>query len=107
MAYPDDGVVQTWLDALKDLNVRAKKMFGCYCVYCDDEPVGWLSEDVFSLREAGLTYLPDALKRPAPGDRVQEIPIPLDYWITAAANGSPERCRTRQTRASAARHESR
>ncbi len=104
MAYPDDGVVQTWLDALKDLNVRVKKMFGCYCVYCDDEPVGWLSEDVFSLREAGLTYLPDALKRPAPGDRVQEIPIPLDYssceWI-------PERCRTRQTRASAARHESR
>ena len=41
-------------DALKDLNVRVKKMFGCYCVYCDDEPVGWLSEDVFSLREAGL-----------------------------------------------------
>ena len=40
MAYPDDGVVQTWLDALKDLNVRVKKMFGCYCVYCDDEPAG-------------------------------------------------------------------
>ncbi|MGI6026274.1 MAG: hypothetical protein ACOX7G_04825 [Candidatus Scatomorpha sp.] len=103
MAYPDDGVVQTWLDALKDLDVRVKKMFGCYCVYCDDEPVGWLSEDVFSLREAGLTYLPDALKRPAPVDRVQEIPP----WITAAANGSPERCRIRQTRASAARHEPR
>lgn len=88
MAYPDDGVVQTWLDALKDLNIRVKKMFGCYCVYCDDEPVGWLSEDVFSLREAGLTYLPDALKRPTPGDRVQEIPIPLDYssceWLPQA-----------------------
>ena len=63
-------------------------MFGCYCVYCDDEPVGWLSEDVFSLREAGLAYLPDALKRPEPGDRVQEIPIPLDYsgceWLPRA-----------------------
>lgn len=43
MAYPDDGVVQTWLDALK---------------------------------------------RPAPGDRVPEIPIPLDYssceWLPQA-----------------------
>ena len=88
MADNMSGEVRTWLDALRGLDVRAKKMFGCYCVYCDDEPVGWLSEDVFSLREAGLTYLPDALKRPEPGDRVQEIPIPLDYsgceWLPRA-----------------------
>ena len=25
MAYPDDGVVQTWLDAWKGLNIRLKK----------------------------------------------------------------------------------
>ena len=40
MAYPDGGVVQTWLDALRGLNIRVKKMFGCYCVYCDSQPVG-------------------------------------------------------------------
>lgn len=43
MAYPDDHTLQLWLDALRGLNVRVKKMFGCYCLYCDDQPVGWLS----------------------------------------------------------------
>ena len=42
MAYPDDGTVQTWLDALHGLDIRLKKMFGCYCVYCDGVAVGWL-----------------------------------------------------------------
>ena len=78
MAYPDEGVVQTWLDALQGLDVRVKKMFGCYCVYCDDQPVGWLSESAFSLREVGLSYLPEDLKRPSPEDQIQEIVIPLD-----------------------------
>ena len=78
MKYPEDGVVQTWLDALKGLDVRVKKMFGCYCLYCDNQPVGWLHEGVLSLREVGLTYLPDHLKRPSPGDSIQEIPIPLE-----------------------------
>ncbi len=70
MKYPEDGVVQTWLDALKGLDVRVKKMFGCYCLYCDNQPVGWLHEGVSSLREVGLTYLPDHLKRPSPGDSI-------------------------------------
>lgn len=80
MAYADEGVVQTWLDALKGLDVRVKKMFGCHCVYCDGQPVGWLTADTFSLREVGLTYLPEELKRPSPGDEVQEIVIPLDDY---------------------------
>ena len=95
MAYPDEGVVQTWLDALRGLNIRVKKMFGCYCVYCDDQPVGWLSDTVFSLREVGLTYLPGDLKRPAPADQVQEIPIPLDYcqchWLPRAVQDTADR----------------
>ena len=77
MAYPNDKVLQTWLDALKNLNVYTKKMFGCYCVYCDDQPVGWLSGDAFSLREVGLSYLPGDLKRSVPDDKIQEIVIPL------------------------------
>ena len=48
-------------------------MFGCYCVYCDGQPVGWLSEDIFSLREVGLSDLPPDLKRPGPGDKIREI----------------------------------
>ena len=78
MAYPDDGVVQTWLDALKGLDVGVKKMFGCYCLYCDGQPVGWIHDSTLSLREVGLTSLPAHLKRPGPEDRIQEIPIPLD-----------------------------
>ena len=78
MAYPDDGVVQTWLDALKGLDVGVKKMFGCYCLYCGGQPVGWIHDSTLSLREVGLTYLPAHLKRPGPEDRIREIPIPLD-----------------------------
>lgn len=78
MAYPDESVVHAWLDALKDLDVHVKKMFGCYCVYCDGQPVGWLTECVFSLREVGLPYLPDDLERPSSKSRCQEIVIPLD-----------------------------
>lgn len=80
MAYPDQSVVQAWLNVLNGLNVRAKKMFGCYCIYCDGQPVGWLSEHAFSLREVGLPDLPDDLKRPSPEDPIQEIVIPLDAY---------------------------
>lgn len=94
MAYPDDGVVQTWLGALSELNVHVKKMFGCYCVYCDNQPVGWLSENVFSLREVGLAYLPGGLKRPSPDDDVQEIVIPLEYchseWLPRAVQDTAD-----------------
>ena len=29
----EEGIVQEWLDRLKGLNVKVKKMFGCYCLY--------------------------------------------------------------------------
>lgn len=95
MAYPDDGVVQTWLDAWKGLNIRLKKMFGCYCVYCDGQAVGWLSGSTFSLREVGLDYLPGRLKRPAPGAPSRRSP---SLWTSAARNGCPGRCRTPPSR---------
>ena len=80
MAYPDEGVVQTWLDALKGLDVRVKKMFGCYCVYCDDQPVGWISQGVFSLREVGLP-------RETGSRRFRFL------WTIAIVSGCPGRCR--------------
>lgn len=95
MAYPSEEVVQTWLKALQGLNVHVKKMFGCYCLYCDDQPVGWLSGEMLSLREVGLPDLPADLKRPAPGDKIQEIPIPLQYsrcaWLPRAVQDTANR----------------
>ena len=95
MAYPKDDVVQTWLDALKGLDVRVKKMFGCYCVYCDSQPVGWLSEEIFSLREVGLSDLPPDLKRPGPEDKIREIVIPLEDcscdWLPRAVQETADK----------------
>ena len=94
MAYPEEGVVQTWLDALRGLDVRVKKMFGCYCLYCDGQPVGWICGSTLSLREVGLSYLPEHLKRPEPGDKIQEIPIPLDEcssdWLPRAVQDTAD-----------------
>ncbi|WP_294496057.1 hypothetical protein [uncultured Gemmiger sp.] len=98
MAYPDDGILQTWLDALRGLNVRTRKLFGCYCVYCDGVAVGWLSGETFSLREVGLAGLPASLHRPAPGDSIQEIPIPLDDvnapWLPGAVQDTADFLKT-------------
>lgn len=95
MAYPDDHTLQLWLDALRGLNVRVKKMFGCYCLYCDDQPVGWLSGSTLFLREVGLTDLPAGLRRPGPEDKIQEIPIPLEAcgqsWLPRAVQETARR----------------
>ena len=71
----DKSIVQEWLDGLKDLDVSVKKMFGCYCLYCDGQAVGWIHDSVMSLREVGLDYLPD------------------DNLITLKPSGCPEQCR--------------
>ena len=49
---------------------------------------GWIHDSVLSLREVGLSYLPDDIKRPAEDDKIQEAVIPLDYanavWLPKA-----------------------
>lgn len=86
MSYEDPSIVQEWLDSLRELNVKVKKMFGCYCLYCDGQAVGWIHDSVMSLREVGLDYLPDDIKRPGKEDKIQELVIPFDYvraeWLT-------------------------
>ena len=88
MSYEDSSIVQEWLDSLSELNVKVKKMFGCYCLYCDGQAVGWIHDSVMSLREVGLDYLPDDIKRPGKDDKVQELVIPFDYvraeWLPRA-----------------------
>ena len=79
MAYELENTVQEWLDHLKGLNVEVKKMFGCYCLYCDGQAVGWIHHSVMSLREVGLDYLPKDIKRPTKEDKIQELVIPLDH----------------------------
>ncbi len=88
MACENEKIVQEWLDHLGGLRVETKKMFGCYCLYCDGQAVGWIHDSVLSLREVGLSYLPDEIKRPAENDKIRELVIPLDYanavWLPRA-----------------------
>lgn len=97
MAYPEKEVVKQWLDALEGLPIQLKKMFGCLCVYCGGQPVGWLHGRVFSLREVGLSTLPGDLRRPQPGGPIQEIPIPLERagedWLAQAVKETAQRRR--------------
>ncbi len=94
MPYEEESVVAEWMDRLRDLNVRTKKMFGCYCLYCDDQAIGWIHDGVLSLREVGLTYLPIEIKRPSPEDKIQELVIPLDYvdaeWLSKAVRDTAD-----------------
>ena len=82
MAFEEESIVQEWLDHLKDLNVETRKMFGCYCLYCDGQAVGWIHDSVLSLREVALDYLPEDIKRPTLKDKIQELVIPFDYVNT-------------------------
>lgn len=88
MAYEENAIVSEWMDHLKCLDVKTRKMFGCYCLYCDGQAVGWIHDSVLSLREVGLDYLPDDIKRPSPEDKIQELTIPFDYvdaeWLPNA-----------------------
>ena len=94
MAYEDPSIVQEWLDSLRELNVKVKKMFGCYCLYCDGQAVGWIHDSVMSLREVGLDYLPDDIKRPGKEDKIQELVIPFDYvraeWFPRAVQDTAD-----------------
>lgn len=72
--------LQRLLNTVNGLDVVGKPMFGCYCIYCDGQPVGWLSGDVFGLKEVGLDSIPAGLSRPAPDARVHEIPISADRF---------------------------
>ena len=47
-------------------------MFGCFCLYCDGQAVGWIHDSVLSLREVDLDYLPDDIKRPNKDDTVSD-----------------------------------
>ena len=48
MALEEESIVQTWLNGLKTLDVKTKKMFGCYCLYCDGQAVGWIYDSVLA-----------------------------------------------------------
>ena len=88
MTAEEEMIAREWLDHLKGLNVQIRKMFGCYCLYCDGQAVGWIHDSVLSLREVALDYLPEEIKRPTPDDSIQELVIPLDYvnaeWLPKA-----------------------
>ena len=88
MTAEEEMIAREWLDHLKGLNVQIRRMFGCYCLYCDGQAVGWIHDSVLSLREVALDYLPEEIKRPTPNDSIQELVIPFDYvnaeWLPKA-----------------------
>ena len=94
MAYEEEDIVREWLDHLNGLNVRTKKMFGCHCLYCDGQAVGWIHDNVLSLREVGLDYLPEDIKRPGRDDKIRELVIPFDYvnadWLPKAVRDTAD-----------------
>ncbi|MBE7002835.1 MAG: TfoX/Sxy family protein [Ruminococcaceae bacterium] len=94
MSVEEDQTVREWLDHLKGLQVKTKKMFGCHCLYCDGQAVGWLHDGVMSLREVGLDYLPEDIKRPGRDDAIQELVIPFDYvnadWLPRAVQDTAD-----------------
>ena len=105
MAFEEESIVEEWLGGLEGLNVSVKKMFGCFCLYCDGQAVGWIHDSVLSLREAGLDYLPEDIKRPGRDEKIKEIVIPLDY---ASADWLPRAVRdTAETRKKESGHKSR
>ena len=95
MSYESETVVREWLDRLAGLNVKTRKMFGCHCLYCDGQAVGWIHDGVLSLREVGLDYLPADIKRPGKEDSIRELVIPLDYasadWLPRAVQDTADR----------------
>ena len=99
MADREEAIAREWLDHLGGLQVEIKRMFGCWCLYCDGQAVGWIHDTVLSLREVGLSYLPEDIKRPAEGDRVQELVIPFDYvnaeWLPSAVQDTADRRKRR------------
>ena len=94
MLPEEERIVHEWLDHLAGLNIMAKKMFGCYCLYCDGQAVGWSHDSALSLREVGLDYLPKEIKRPGKEDRIHELVIPLDYvnaeWLPKAVQDTAD-----------------
>ena len=94
MSFDEEEIVREWLNRLADLDVKAKKMFGCYCLYCDGQAVGWIHDGVLSLREVGLDYLPADIRRPDKKDKIQELVIPFDYinadWLPRAVRDTAD-----------------
>lgn len=94
MTTEEEMIAREWLDHLKGLNVQIRRMFGCYCLYCDGQAVGWIHDSVLSLREVALDYLPEEIKRPTPDDSIQELVIPLDYvnaeWLPRAVQDTAD-----------------
>ena len=90
----EESIVQEWLDSFDGLDVKVKKMFGCYCLYCDGQAVGWIDGGVLSLREVGLNYLPKDIARPSKQEKIQEVVIPFDYiktdWLRRAVKDTAE-----------------
>jgi TfoX/Sxy family transcriptional regulator of competence genes len=63
-------------------NIRTRKMFGEYCLYCDDKPVAFVCDDELFVKptEAGREYIGDPVEAPAyPGSKMYYL-VSGDRW---------------------------
>ncbi|WP_449280627.1 TfoX/Sxy family protein [Leucobacter sp.] len=63
-------------------NIRTRRMFGEYCLYCDDKPVAFVCDDELFVKptDAGRAYLGEPDEAPAyPGSKLY-FRIGGDRW---------------------------
>jgi TfoX/Sxy family transcriptional regulator of competence genes len=74
-------------------NIRTRRMFGEYCLYCDDKPVAFVCDDELFVKptEAGRTYIGDPEEAPAyPGSKLYRDWLTGLISETAAALPAPK-----------------
>ena len=80
MKLSDEKTVEHLIAVYKDDGgIYAKKMFGCYCVYFDMVPVGWVSDGIFWLKNVGRNdlYTEDYLREKK---HLRQIPVFIEQF---------------------------
>ena len=70
--------IESQLSSLPD--IRSRKMFGEYCVYCQDKVIALVCDDIMFMKvtEPGLKFIPEkAGVPPYPGAK-NYLPVPKD-----------------------------
>lgn len=76
MAATDQEVVGRLLASYPDLLLFTKKMFGCTCVYCNSQPVGWVSDGTFWLKHVPVCSAALAGQLPGYAASRRQLPVP-------------------------------
>lgn len=76
MPVSNEIVANQLIGSFPDIQLSAKKMFGCYCVYCNLQPVGWISSGLFCVKNVQPCHNILASHLAVYNDAQCEIPVP-------------------------------